>query len=111
MNQILNDRFQPGIFAHAKEHRRALTHLDMIDRSSREQIAINLYLFDHGFTEFLFSNLLHGGSDEFQIAFISDMESNFIPDVREERPGIIEDRRIKNTRVWKFDQPSARMIG
>lgn len=48
---------------------------------------------------------------EFEIAVIGELELNFVPYVGKQRPGIVEDRRVKHGGVRKLDDASARMIG
>src|SRR5688572_25542404 len=47
MDQVLNDGFEPGVFAHPKEHGGSFPDFEMVDGCAREQVAVNFDLFDH----------------------------------------------------------------
>ena len=89
MNEVAHDGFDPGVLAGAKEDRGPFLHFEMIHGGAREEIAEDFDLFHHGLADMFFGDFLHGGGDELEVALVSNLELDLIPDIRKERPGIV----------------------
>src|SRR2546423_1129555 len=85
-------------------------HLEFVYRSAGQQIAVNRNAFHHFLSDFFRDDPLHRLGNEFQIALIRDLEFNFIPNVREKRPGIIPNDFIEHFLVRESDDSAAGMI-
>jgi hypothetical protein len=110
-NNVADDRIQPGVFADAKDDARSLVHFQFIDRSFRKQIAKNFDAFHHFLAQFCLGNLLHRLGNEFEIALVSNIKFDLVPNIREKRPRIVVNELVEHFFIREFDEAAARMVG
>src|SRR5438876_9791174 len=82
----------------------------MIDGRASEEVAEDFHFLHHEFAEFFFGDFLHGGGNELEIAFVGDLNGDFVPDVRKQRPGIVIDWGAEDIAVREFYDATAGMI-
>src|SRR6266513_2800059 len=85
-------------------------HFELVYWSARKQIAVNRNALYHFLSNFFFDDPLHRLGDEFQIALVSDLKFNLVPNVGKKRPGIIPNDFIEHFFVWKSDDTAAGVI-
>src|SRR5207253_5013669 len=88
-----------------------LAHFQLIDGCLRENLSIDADLFHHPFADFFSGDPLHGLGNKFQVALVSDVELNLVPDIREDRPAIVVDGRTEDLRIRKFNDATGRVSG
>src|SRR5437763_8198518 len=85
-------------------------HLEFVDRRAGQQFAVNRHTFYHFLSNFFRDDPLHRFGHEFQITLIRDLKFDFIPDVREQRPGIIPNDLVEYLFIWKSNNAATGMI-
>src|SRR6186713_1898444 len=111
MDQIADDRIQPGIITGPEMDNGTLTNIQLIDGCLPEEFTIDLDPFRHLLPELFFHDLLHGTGNEIQVTFISHLEFDLVPYVGEQRPAIVVNRLVQHEGVGKLYDTSGRMLG
>src|SRR5581483_4746696 len=109
-DEVTNNGFEPGIFAHAKKNTRPFAYFDFVDRCTGQQVPECIHTLDHFLAELFFSNFLHGVGYKLKIGAEGDIELNLVPNVGKKRPRIIINEFVEHFLIRKLDQPTARMI-
>src|SRR5205814_7532202 len=81
-----------------------------VHRRAGENFTEYFDAFQHFLAELLFDDALHGLGHELQIALIGDLELDLVPNVGEQRPGIVPDHRLEHFRVRELNDTSTRVI-
>ncbi len=88
-HQVSHNCVKPRVGIYSEKDRRVFADFKLIDRRLGEEFAKDSDLLHHFFANFFRGDALHGLGNEIEIAFISDAEFNFIPNVREQRPTVV----------------------
>src|ERR1043166_1165871 len=85
-DEVTNNGVNPGHFIDAEDDARPRMHLQLVHRSAGENVAINFHPLHHVLAKLFLDDALHCFGDKLQVALISDLEFDLVPDVGKERP-------------------------
>src|SRR5947207_15708351 len=86
------------------------SHFQRIHRCLRQELTVDSYPLHHCLADFFLCNLTHRHRHKVQITFVCYVEFDLVPDVREQRPGVIVDGRAEYFRIGKPDYSAGRMV-
>src|ERR1041385_76162 len=110
-HKIPDNCVQPGVRVHAKQHRWIFAHFELIHRRLGQDFTEDPSLCHHSLANFFGGDPLHRFRNEFEVAFISHTEFDFVPHIREDGPAVVVNGRTQYFGVRKLDDSSGRMIG
>src|SRR5882724_3852949 len=86
------------------------SHLQRIHRCLRQKLTVDSYPFHHCLPDFFLCNLPHSHRHKVQITLVCYVEFDLVPDIREQRPGVIVDGRAEYFRIGKPDYSAGGMV-
>lgn len=107
LHEVGHHHFHPGVGVDAEAHERVFLDLELIYRGLLYEQLELLDVFGHRGAKLFLGEALDGFLHEFQVAFVSYVERDLVPDVGKFFPGVVEYCRLQHEAVGEADQPAA----